>query len=129
MLTTTQYTQVRPPHLTDTHTHTHTHTHTVLEILAQCQMVWMLLSMSVGWTLGSQTAHPVRDKKQLGTITAVAALHVSQLHHSHTRQGSDTGLGGRGRGGGGYYLSDSQDGLWHFLTFFVSYAKKKKTLE
>lgn len=48
----------------------------LLEMLAQCQMVWMLLSMSVGWTLGSQTAHPVRDKTQLGTITAVAVLHV-----------------------------------------------------
>lgn len=50
--------------------------HEALEMLAQCQMVWMLLSMSVGWTLGSTTAHPVKDKTQLATITTVAALHI-----------------------------------------------------
>ena len=61
------------------YTCTHTHTHAVFEMLAQCQMIWMLLSMSVGWTLGSSTAHPIRDKRQLGTITAVAVLHVSQV--------------------------------------------------
>ena len=48
-----------------------------LEMLAQCQMVWMLLSMSVGWTLGSHTAHPVKDRTQLVTITTVALLHVA----------------------------------------------------
>lgn len=47
-----------------------------LEMLAQCQMVWMLLSMSVGWTLGSTTAHPIKDKRQLTTITTVAVGHV-----------------------------------------------------
>ena len=62
-----------------THAHAHAHTHAVFEMLAQCQMIWMLLSMSVGWTLGSSTAHPIRDKRQLGTITAVAVLHVSQV--------------------------------------------------
>ena len=32
--------------------------------------------MSVGWTLGSTTAHPVKDKGQLITISAVAFLHI-----------------------------------------------------
>lgn len=45
-------------------------------MLAQCQMVWMLLSMSVGWTLGSNTAHPIKDRSQLATITTVAFLHI-----------------------------------------------------
>ena len=60
--------------------YTHTHLllpHTVFEVLSECQMIWMLLSMSVGWTLGSATAHPIRDKTQLATITTVAVLHVS----------------------------------------------------
>ena len=39
-------------------------------------MVWMLLSMSVGWTLGSNTAHPFKDRIQLATNGTVAALHV-----------------------------------------------------
>lgn len=39
-------------------------------------MVWMLLSMSVGWTLGSATAHPIKDRAQLGTIVGVALSHV-----------------------------------------------------
>ena len=52
------------------------HTPEALEMLAQCQMVWMLLSMSVGWTLGSTTAHPVKDRTQLATISTVALLHV-----------------------------------------------------
>ena len=69
---------VRGEQVVFTHTHTHTHTHTVFEMLAQCQMIWMLLSMSVGWTLGSSTAHPIKDKRQLGTVAAVAVLHVSQ---------------------------------------------------
>lgn len=47
-----------------------------LEMLAQCQMIWMLLSMSLGWTLGSNTAHPIKDKVQLLTISTVALLHV-----------------------------------------------------
>ena len=46
------------------------------EMLAQCQMVWMLLSLSVGWTLGSGTTSPLKDRKQLGTITAIALCHV-----------------------------------------------------
>ena len=45
-------------------------------MFAQCQMVWMLLSMSVGWTLGSTTAHPFKDKYQLSTNTVVAVLHI-----------------------------------------------------
>ena len=45
-------------------------------MLAQCQMIWMLLSMSVGWTLGSTMGHPIRDKKQLSTIITVALIHV-----------------------------------------------------
>lgn len=49
---------------------------TALEVLAQCQMIWMLLSMSLGWTLGSSTAHPFKDKNQLYTHTAVACLHI-----------------------------------------------------
>ncbi len=52
------------------------HSPEALEMLAQCQMVWMLLSMSVGWTLGSATAHPVKDRTQLVTISTVALLHV-----------------------------------------------------
>ncbi len=36
----------------------------------------MLLSMSVGWTLGSTTAHPFKDKYQLSTNTVVAVLHI-----------------------------------------------------
>lgn len=46
----------------------------VAEMLAQCQVIWMLLSMSLGWTLGS-TVHPVRDHRQLYTITGVALVH------------------------------------------------------
>lgn len=45
-------------------------------MLAQCEMIWMLLSMSVGWTLGSPTAHPIRDRRQLSTISAVALVHL-----------------------------------------------------
>ena len=48
----------------------------VAEMLAQCEMIWMLLSMSVGWTLGSPTAHPIRDRRQLSTISAVALVHL-----------------------------------------------------
>ena len=48
----------------------------VSEMLAQCQMVWMLLSMSLGWTLGSPTAHPIRDRRQLSTISVVALIHL-----------------------------------------------------
>ena len=44
-------------------------------MLAQCHVIWMLLSMSLGWTLGSSTAHPVRDRRQLYTITGVALVH------------------------------------------------------
>ena len=32
--------------------------------------------MSLGWTLGSPTAHPVRNRQQLYTITAVALVHL-----------------------------------------------------
>lgn len=45
-------------------------------MLAQCQMVWMLLSMSVGWTLGSTTAHPIKDRVQLGITVGVAFSHI-----------------------------------------------------
>lgn len=45
-------------------------------MLAQCEMIWMLLSMSVGWTLGSTTAHPIHDRRQLSTISAVALVHL-----------------------------------------------------
>jgi hypothetical protein len=39
-------------------------------------MVWMLLSMSIGWTLGSTTAHPFKDKTQLGVVLGVAVSHL-----------------------------------------------------
>lgn len=39
-------------------------------------MIWMLLSMSMGWTLGSSTAHPFKDRNQLYTSGAVACLHI-----------------------------------------------------
>ena len=45
-------------------------------MLAQCEMIWMLLSMSVGWTLGSPTAHPIRDRRQLSTISGVVLVHL-----------------------------------------------------
>lgn len=32
--------------------------------------------MSVGWTLGSTTAHPIKDRTQLVTIVGVALSHV-----------------------------------------------------
>ena len=32
--------------------------------------------MSLGWTLGSSTAHPLKDKAQLVTISTIALLHV-----------------------------------------------------
>ena len=48
----------------------------VLEMLAQCIMIWMLLSMSLGWTLGSPTAHPIKDRRQLTTISAIALVHL-----------------------------------------------------
>ena len=42
----------------------------MLDVLAQLVMVWMLLSMSAGWTLGS-ASHPVKDKRQFGVIAIV----------------------------------------------------------
>ena len=61
-------------------------------MLAQCQMIWMLLSISVGWTISPYSTHPIRDKKQLLTNVIVAAIHVSivstfELHkgmYTHT---------------------------------------------
>jgi len=55
-------------HTTHTHTPTHKHAHTanLKLMLAQYQMIWMLLSMSVGWTHTSSTAQPIKDKRQLG---------------------------------------------------------------
>lgn len=55
----------------------HVYLHVVLEMLAQCQMIWMLLSISVGWTISPYSTHPIRDKKQLLTNMIVAAMHVS----------------------------------------------------
>jgi hypothetical protein len=49
----------------------------VLEMLAQCQMVWMLLGISVGWTISSNSAHPIKNKKQLLINVTVAALHIA----------------------------------------------------
>ena len=52
--------------------------HAVLEMLAECQMIWMLLGISVGWTISPTSAHPIRDKKQLLTNAMVAVLHVRE---------------------------------------------------
>ncbi|XP_064394157.1 integral membrane protein GPR180-like [Halichondria panicea] len=46
------------------------------EMLSQCTMVWLLLSLSVGWTMGSNTTSPLKDTKQLSLITAIALTHV-----------------------------------------------------
>jgi hypothetical protein len=48
----------------------------VLEMLAQCQMIWMLLGISVGWTVSSNSSHPIRDKKQLLINVTVTIIHV-----------------------------------------------------
>ena len=52
---------------------------TVLDVLAQLIMTWMLLSMSLGWTLGSSVSHPLHDKKQSILIISVGVVEVS-LH-------------------------------------------------
>ena len=46
------------------------------EMLSQCQMVWLILSLSVGWTMGSDTASPLKDTKQLSSITAIVLSHI-----------------------------------------------------
>lgn len=46
------------------------------EMLSQCQMVWMLLSLSVGWTMGSGATNPLRDTRQLSSITIITLTHV-----------------------------------------------------
>ncbi len=46
------------------------------EMLSQCTMVWLLLSLSVGWTMGSNATSPLKDTKQLSSITAIALAHV-----------------------------------------------------
>lgn len=46
------------------------------EMLSQCTMVWLLLSLSVGWTMGSNSNNPLKDTKQLSSITAIALSHI-----------------------------------------------------
>ena len=50
--------------------------HTVLNVLAELIMAWMMLSMSLGWTLGS-SIHPFKHNKQLGIIIFVAIAEVT----------------------------------------------------
>ena len=40
-------------------------------------MICMLLSMSMGWTLGQVIPHPVNNKGQLGVIVLVGCAEVS----------------------------------------------------
>lgn len=47
----------------------------ILDVLAQLTMVWMILWMSLGWTLGS-TNHPLRERKQLGLMISVTVIEV-----------------------------------------------------
>lgn len=49
----------------------------VLDVLAQLIMMWMLLSMSLGWTLGSSVSNPFHDKKQSILIISVGVVEVS----------------------------------------------------
>ena len=49
---------------------------TGFEVIAQCLMVWMLLSMSVGWTLGSSTAHPFKEKNYLYSHLGLTAVQI-----------------------------------------------------
>ena len=56
------YTHIHATDNTLTHVHTYTYTHTVFEMLAQYQMIWMLLSMTVGWTHTLSTAQPKKEK-------------------------------------------------------------------
>ena len=51
----------------------------VLDVLAQLIMTWMLLFISLGWTLGSSVSHPLHDKKLLILIISVGVVEVS-LH-------------------------------------------------
>ena len=39
-------------------------------------MIWMLLGISVGWTVSSNSSHPIRDKKQLLINVTVTIIHV-----------------------------------------------------
>ena len=48
-------------------------------MLAQCQMIWMLLSISVGWTVSSNSSHPIRDKKLLLINVTVTVIHVREV--------------------------------------------------
>ena len=50
----------------------------VLDVLAQLIMAWMLLSMSLGWTLGA-SGHPIKDNKQLVLIISVAIVEVGVI--------------------------------------------------
>jgi len=56
------YTHTHATDNTLTHVHTYTYTHTAFEMLAQYQMIWMLMSMSVGWTHTLSTAQPIKDE-------------------------------------------------------------------
>ena len=51
----------------------------VLDVLAQLIMTWMLLFISLGWTLGSSVSHPLHDKKLFILIISVGVVEVS-LH-------------------------------------------------
>ncbi len=48
----------------------------VLDILAQLVMTWMLLWISLGWTMGGVSTHPVHDRKQLALLLSVSAFEV-----------------------------------------------------
>lgn len=49
----------------------------VLDVVSQMIMICMLLSMSMGWTLGQVIPHPVNNKGQLGIIALVGGAEVS----------------------------------------------------
>ena len=55
----------------------------VLEMLAQCQMIWMLLGISVGWTVTPNSRHPIRDRKELTINLTVTIIHVRRITKIH----------------------------------------------
>ncbi|XP_019864220.1 PREDICTED: integral membrane protein GPR180-like [Amphimedon queenslandica] len=48
----------------------------ILDVVSQMIMICMLLSMSMGWTLGQVIPHPVNNKGQLGIIALVGGAEV-----------------------------------------------------
>ena len=39
-------------------------------------MIWMLLGISVGWTVTPNSRHPIRDRKELTINLTVTIIHV-----------------------------------------------------